>query len=313
MADFYQEVYAPETKERFINSIELGKYPPRWWERVFEKSYIFESAKQKDLFAFTVPEILEFYKFLDIGTLNPLIIYNVNLTLYAQWALNENLISDGQNHFDVIDYELLSTCINKAKLSKSVLSYDDFMDLIDHKILNAQDAFIFICLFEGIKGKDYKEIVEMKLSDIDMDNKCVQLSTGRNVIVTDKFIEIAIKADNQVEYVSTSNNNFIIKLVPSLRIYKEKSNSSNKDINRSVYAAIVRNIDTIKDLYNVITAKSIKDSGLIYYINKRADKLGISAEELMYSIDNWQDIIDKYNFNTDSRRRWILQYTDYLH
>lgn len=313
MADFLHDIYNPETKERFLNSIQITKYPPRWWERVFEKSYMFENSKQKDLYAFTVPEILEFYKFLDIGTLNPLTVYNMNLVQYAQWALNENLITDGQNHFDVIDFELLSTCMNKAKLSKSILSYEDFIDLIDRKILNPQDAFVFICLFEGIKGKDYEEIIEIKMTDIDQENKCVQLCTGRNVIITDKFIEIAQKADVQTQYISTSNPDFIRDLIPSMKIYKEKYNASTNKISRSVYNMIARNIATIHELYNVVTAKSIKDSGLIYYLNKRADKLGISTVELMYSVENWQDIIDKYNFNIDARKRWILQYNDYLH
>lgn len=313
MADFYSEVYNSEIKERFLNSVEISKYPPRWWERVFEKSYIFEKTKQKDLYSFTVPEILEFYKFLDIGTLNPLIIYNINLTAYAQWALNENLVVDGQNHFDVIDFDLLNTCLNKAKLDKSILSYDEFIELVDHEIINDQDKFIFMCLYEGIKGKNYQEIVDLKITDIDERNNTVNLSSGRNIIVSDKFIEIAHKADKEMEYVSTSNNDFIRKLIPSPRIYKEKSNSSNKDVNRTIYITIVRNIQTINSLYNVVTAKSIKDSGLIYYINKRADKLGITAEELIYSVENWQDIIEKYNFNKDSRRRWILQYKDYLH
>ena len=312
MANFYSEVYNQENKEWFLKSIDLSQYPPRWWERVFEKSYMFEKIKNKDLYNFTTPDIMEFYKFLDIGTLAPLIIYNSNLVKYAQWALNESLIIDGQNHFNELTSDILVNCLNVTKTQQSILSYEAFMDLINRKIVNDQDKFIFFCLFEGIKGKNYQEIVDMKLSDIDEDNLVVHLSSGRDINVSREFIEICKKADKQTIYVGLIGNEIERKLVPGVTIIKEKSNSQGKDLNRTVYNAIVRNIASVFELADVVTAKSIKDSGLIYYLNKRAEKLDVPVSELVYNLDNWRDLIDKYQFNPDARKRWLLQYKDFL-
>ena len=312
MADFYSEVYNQENKEWFLKSIDLSQYPPRWWERVFEKSYMFEKIKNKDLYNFTTPDIMEFYKFLDIGTLAPLIIYNSNLVKYAQWALNESLIIDGQNHFNELTSDILVNCLNITKTQQSILSYEAFMDLINRKIVNDQDKFIFFCLFEGLKGKNYQEIVDMKLSDIDEDNLVIHLSSGRDINVSREFIEICKKADKQTIYVGLIGNEIERKLVPGVGIIKEKSNSQGKDLNRTVYNAIVRNIASIFELADVVTAKSIRDSGLIYYLNKRAEKLDVPVSELVYNLDNWQDLIDKYQFNPDARKRWLLQYKDFL-
>lgn len=312
MADFYNEVYNQENKEWFLKSIDLSQYPPRWWERVFEKSFMFEKIKNKDLYNFTTPDIMEFYKFLDIGTLAPLIIYNSNLVKYAQWALNESLIIDGQNHFNELTSDILVNCLNITKTQQSILSYETFMDLINRKIVNDQDKFIFFCLFEGIKGKNYQEIVDMKLSDIDEDNLIIHLSSGRDVNVSREFIEICKKADKQTIYVGLIGNEIERKLVPGAGIIKEKSNSQGKDLNRTVYNAIVRNIASVFELADVVTAKSIRDSGLIYYLNKRAEKLDVPVSELVYNLDNWQDLIDKYQFNPDARKRWLLQYKDFL-
>ena len=312
MPDFYSEVYNQENKEWFIKSIDLSQYPPRWWERVFEKSNMFEKIKNKDLYSFTTPDIIEFYKFLDIGTITPLIIYNTNLVKYAQWALNENLIVDGQNHFDELTSDMLATCLNVTKTQQSILSYDTFMDLINRKIVNDQDKFIFFCLFEGIKGKNYQEIVDMKMADIDEDNLLVHLSS-RDVGVSSDFINICKKADKQTVYVGLVGNEIERNLVPGSNIVKEKSNSQGKDLNRTVYNTIVRNIATVFELADVVTAKSIRDSGLIYYLNKRADKLGVPVSELVYDLNNWQDLVDKYQFNPDTRKRWLLQYKDFLH
>ena len=313
MADFRTEVYNQKNKEWFLSSIDMNQYPPRWWERVFEKSILFEKEKNKDLYNFTTPDILEFYKFLDIGTLTPLIIYNTNLIKYAQWALNENLVSDGQNHFDELDNELLMTCVSVIKVKQSILSYEQFNDLIDRRILNEQDKFIFFCLWEGIKGKDYSEIIDMKMVDINRADSSVKLSSGRTVYVSKRFIQIAEAADQQKEYTTLGNNNNITPLIPDVTIFKEKHNSRGVNKSRTVYNTLVRNINTIDELSGTVSAKTIRDSGLIYYLNNRADKLGIPARELLYSLENCQDLIDKYNLNPLVRKRWILEYSEFLH
>ena len=312
MPEFYSNVYNIEAKERFLESIDESQYPHRWWERLFEKTYMFEENKQKDFYSFTVPEILDFYKFLDIATIAPLVVYNTNAIKYAQWALNENLITDGQNHFDGLDVEILTTCISKIKIDKSILSYDKFKNLILRRILNDQDKFVFFCLFEGIKGKDYQDIIDMKISDIDEIAKTVQLGSGRVVEIPQDFIDIAHQADRQITYYALTDSNLERTLVPGLTIYKEKHNSTGGDTNRTVYNTIVRNIRVLEELSDVVTAKSIRESGFIYYLNKRAEELGKSVEYLLTNPDTCKDIIDKYQFNIQTRKRWLLQYEGHL-
>lgn len=312
MADFYSDIYNQETKERFMDSINLDQYPPRWWERVFEKSYFFEKLKDKDLHSFSTPDIIEFYKFLDVGTLTPLIIYNTNLLRYAQWALNEGLVFDGQNHFDEFDTELLATCVSMVKKKQSILSYDDFLNLMYRRIINYQDRFIFFCLFEGIKGKNYQDIIDMKMEDIDKKNRVVHLQSGKDVCVPQDFVDIAAEADKQTVYTGLTDSNFEIQLIPSLTIYKQKNNSQGSDPNRTIYNTIVRNINAIDELSEVITSKSIRDSGLIHYLNQRADKLHTTVEEMFVTCDNCRDILEKYNLNPMTRKRWRIQYKEFL-
>ena len=150
------------------------------------------------------------------------------------------------------------------------------------------------------------------MADIDEDNLLVHLSS-RDVGVSSDFINICKKADKQTVYVGLVGNEIERNLVPGSNIVKEKSNSQGKDLNRTVYNTIVRNIATVFELADVVTAKSIRDSGLIYYLNKRADKLGVPVSELVYDLNNWQDLVDKYQFNPDTRKRWLLQYKDFLH
>lgn len=309
--EFYGKIYNQEIKERFLQSIDLSRYPTRWWERLFEKTYMFENFRKKDFYNFTVPEILEFYKFLDISTIAPLVVYNTNIVIYAQWALNENLIADGQNHFDLIDVEILNSCISKGKLEQSILTYEMFQNLIIRRILNDQDKFVFFCLFEGIKGRDYQDIVNIKLADIDEAAQTIRLN-DRVISIPQDFINIAHKADEQTTYYTLTDRNIESKLIPSTRIFKEKHNSAGKDINRTVYNTIVRNIKTLDELSEAVSAKSIRESGFIYYLNERAKELKQSVEYLLNNPSTCQDIIDKYQFNISTRKRWLLQYKDFL-
>ena len=312
MANFQNDVYNIETKERFLNTQDLEKYPPRWWERVFEKTYFFEEKKQKDLFNFTVPEILEFYKFLDVGSITPLSIYNANLIKYGQWGLNENMVIDGANHFDEIDTETLVLCVNTTKIEQSILSYDKFLDLIQEHITNYQDKFVLFALFEGIKGKDYEEISNLKLEDINSKARIVTLNTGRSMLVSKEFIDICIKADAEETYIRLGDEQEV-KLLPGEFIFKLKNNSRGLKINQTIYRTIYRNVRAVNELSYVVSSKSLRDSGMIYYLHKRAKELNISAEELLEKVDECQDIIDKYQFNVKAKRRWMYQFKNYLH
>lgn len=310
MSDFICKVYNKELKDRFLKDINISQYPPRWWERVFEKVYPFEKQKNKDLCEFTTPEIIEFYKFLDVASLESLIVYNVNLVKYGQWAMNNNLLSDNQNHFSELDNDVLFSCVNANKLENSVFNLEEFKDII-YSIKNDQDKFVFFCLFEGIKGKNYEDIINMKLSDIDMKNKTVKLHSGRTVSVSTDFITIAINANDQKIYENYGEKNIQRNLVPSDKIYKEKSNSNGVDTPRTVYNTIVRNFKELGRA-DFTSNKMIRNSGLIYYLNRRSDELQIPVKDLLYSPEKVKDIFEKYNFNIQTRVRFLLIYGQFL-
>lgn len=311
MAEAY---YNTETKQRFIDSIEVEKYPPRWWERLFEKSAIIENSKGLDLFDFSVSDLLDFYKYLSLGNIASLIVYNTNLVKYGEWALSQNLIADNQIHFSEIKVELLSTCLNKVRLDNSILTLEG---LKAAKFYNRQDAFIIWCLFEGIKGKNYDEILGVKLSDINKDNNEITLCSGRTIKVSPDFIYVAIEADAEDEYMGLTGHNRVTKLVPTEFVFKPKSNSRNIDMPRSVYSTIERVTKVTDGLNPEHSAKAIRDSGFIHYLNQRAKNLNTTVRLMMYAdllnhTDSCKDIVEKYQFNMSTLKRWLMTYEDYL-
>lgn len=305
---FKSEIYNPDIKAMFIDWIDLSKYPPRWWERVFEKTYILENKYNKDLANFTTEQIIEFYKFLDVNSLESLMVYNINLIKYGNWALGEHIIVDGQNHFSEINNEHLAACINTLELGKSILTYKELRQLMG-QLYNDQDRFIFFCLFEGIKGKDYAEILALKMSDINGNQ--VQL-IDRTITVSDDFVAIAKEADKELEYITLTQRP--IELIPSLTIYKEKFNSRGIDPGRTIYSTLVRGIQ-MAGATSAITTSSIYNSGLIHYLNKLATDQKVSVETLLEDMKYRtmvQPILDKYRFNINIKKRFMLKYKEYL-
>lgn len=299
--------YNSDIKERFMDYIDINKYPPGYWERLFDKSSRFEEKNGKDLYDFTASEIIEFYKFMDLGNISGVTVLNSNIIKYTQWALIENLISDNQIHAIEISKELLYSCINQQRMNKSLITYEQLSSI---HWLNMVDAFIVWCLFEGIKGTNYEEIINIKLSDINDKNE-IKLCTGRTVKVSNKFVWIANEADQEEEYV-TFGTDRSKPLKQSVFIYKEKSNARSVDVPRGVYAALSRNLYQTDGLNNNMSARSLRDSGLIHYLNKRAEDLKTTVKSLFATPDSIKDILDKYQFNLSVKVRFLEMYKDYL-
>ena len=307
---WYREPYNKQVKEIFLSEIDLSKYPNRWWERLFEKTKSFEEKYGKDFCCFTTPEIIEIYKYLDIKSFESIMVININLIKYGDWALMNGLITDGQNHFSEIRNEVLRDCINEVGLNKSIISLEDLKNILP-KIRNEQDRYIFYAVFEGIKGKNYCEIVQLKMDDLDQKNCTAKLVSGRTINVAKDFIYIASDADKQREYVRSDEN--IIPLIPGEYIYKEKNNSRGVNTPRSVQTAFLKVVESV-GVSKYITASSVYNSGFIHYLNIRAKDNDMTVEELFESNNGElvQDIVDKYNFNLLTKKRFILKYKKFL-
>ena len=310
MAEFISKVYNQEIKDRFIDEIGVDKYPYRWWERVFEKVYKFEEKYQKDFYSFTTNEILEFYKYLNLKSMSSLIVYNANLTHYGAWALQNNMILDGQNHFYEIDSKLLSTCVDKMFIANSVITYEQLIHSFN-QFNSHMDKYLVFALFEGIKGKDFSEITDLRIEDIDKENKLAHLSSGRIIPVSNEFINICVLANNEVGYeIGGKKKTF----VDTGYIYKQTNKGKGVKKSQSVYRRIINTLGYL-GIDSHVTPNNIMSSGMLHYVRKKAEELGISARDFLNSKE-YKDEVDKifakYNFNRLVKARFILQYEDFM-
>lgn len=307
-------MYNAEIKKRYIEEKErTTSLPEGFLERLFLKTKEFEERLNKDISSFTVYEIVDFYKTINISTLESLININSNLSLYVQWSLVENLVPDCQNHFVELNNEDLIKCINLVGLGKAVVGKEKLYYWLG-QMDNPSDAFVMLCLFEGIKGKAFCEIANLRMSDFS-GNK-VRLCTGREITVSDRLVELAKETNETYTYYSAANSKeyqledegFIIKM------YKNcKSDVSEFQRGRRIYKKLFRSF-TSKDVKEFMKPNSLTISGMIDFINSRSQELGITGEEYLFSKENYVlEVNEKYCYDMKRlRTSFVTKYGEYL-
>lgn len=293
-------MYNESIKKRYIDEKENSTNTPNGYlARMFDKTEHFEEMCNKDVCCFTVYEIMDFYKTINISSLESLVVLNSHLSLYTQWCLQQNLVPDCQNHFDEIDSDTLVKCINRATLDKSIITRKT-LELWLGQLNNPSDAFVMYCLFEGIKGQNFCEIYNLKLSDFS-GNK-VKLCTGREMIVSDRLVELAKITDQTIEYHAVSKSNTkVYPLIDEGYIIKKFHNSKDvEEVNefqrgRRIYKILLRNFEFL-EVADYMKPNSLVDSGKIDYINKRAKELEMSGIQFLES-EYIDEIESKYCYD----------------
>ena len=194
-------MYNADIKERYISDNEFRNLNLRNFARVlFANTEKMETELNKDIYDFTISEIIDFYKSLCFTSYETLLVYTGQLRIYTNYCLNKNLVKDSQNHFNELTTELIYDCVNQGLMHDKIISRNDLINTLDSECINPSDKFLCLALFEGICGKGMSDLVNLKLSDI-KENK-LMLSSGTELILSDKLMEYAKESSETYEYES---------------------------------------------------------------------------------------------------------------
>ena len=306
--------YNDEQKNRFISTLNLAEFPPYYWNRLFRSFKPYEEKYGKDLYDFRKDEIIESYKDMQYSSFETLIVANVNFKRYVDWAIENLLNEDGENHFDDFTTEELFKCVNKLQLTVSIITREQ-LDKGVSSLDNPQDAFLVYGIFEGIRGKEFMDLVTVKMSDIDMDNKTIWLPDSEKTIpISDSLIQWAMRANSQDVYYRSDGKNYklygnnIIKL--SGRYATLNADTGNKQ-SASTYRAVLRALDTM-GYGKMVSCNSLYTSGIIDTINKVGTDNGVDAEHVLYTPELYKIVKQKYNIPESTRRRFLLKFDKFL-
>lgn len=290
--------YNQELKDKYLDDVEPNKRAAL--KRIFLASYEQEKNLGKDLYAFNESELLQLYSFINTTSVN--VLYNLHRLVCTYMDLVDP--ENKQSHTDAtqrINKTRLKNYCNKVAQRIRILSKEEVYDIIEQpEFQNNMDKFIVLCLFEGIKGTNYCELLELKSEDLNMkDGKCyADLCTGRTVEISEKLYFIAKLAADTDTYSFIRGEVMIDMPLENTGYIFRRTLNTNGDQHSKGKTLQVRMIRIFKHMgyENQISMKSIFDSGLVDYLGKVAKENGITVKECLDDLVLWEKVYLRYGY-----------------
>ena len=311
MREIEAKYYNEELKKRYISEKEqMLSVSSNYIDVQFRKTAETEYELNKDVSNWTIYEIIEYYKLLNVTSLESLMCINSTLSQYTQFCLENSLVKDNQNHFLECTKDLLLECINKAILNKKIINEETVLKWTE-ELPNPKDQFILLSLFEYGKSKDFKDIVYAKPEDVD-GNKLKLLD--RTVNISNKLKSIISDCIEEDKYYSISgegkktmpliDHGYVIKSYPNQNIY-----GSDFQKGRNIYITCQR-IFNYLGVGQWMSPNSVAESGKLNMIKVRSQELNLTPIQYLYS-DNIEEVEKQYGF-TIVRSVFKKKYNEYL-
>lgn len=265
----------------------------------------YEEYLGKDLCNWNISNILSFYKKKSTSSISVLIKNNNIYSRYTQFCLENNLVSDHQNHFDDITPSMLNSCINKNELQQCIVTRQELLEKMS-VLENGYEKFIMLAIFEGLYGKNMCELIQAKVSDIH--GNVMDLATGRSVCVSNELISYAKESDSQDTFSTRTGK--VFKFRETGRIIKAKPNSQ-KDVNNFAINRTFVNCREAMGFPEKMTAKKLQQSGRIEFIKQEMKKYNVTYDtylrdpEMMIGMEMQYGPISNVTY-------FILKYGEYL-
>ena len=298
--------YNMQFKSQYIEeSRSRNNFVDKTIDLLFRRVAPTEMMLGKDLYDFTVIEIIGYYKYLCTSSLESLMIMNNQYKLYAAYALKRGVIKDNQNHFAEIDNQTLKTCINIGLAKAKVISRESLLDILESSdVENISDKVIALAIFEGIAGKEMTELTHMEPTDIDTKKKLVKLYGGRKLTISDKLIGWCLESAEEYEFYNSMNKRNNKKYMETdTRVIKRLINST-VDTDHQRHKTINRRLDHLIECTgcNALTIGALKESGRLEMIRILREN-GKTLNEALGD----KDMLYRYG-DIPSRKRYCLKY-----
>ncbi len=300
------DLYNEEVKVLFLNSITEESY--KNYRHVLGKIKELEEELGKDFAHFSFEEIGEALRHLEAATRQSLLSQKTVLVNYVDFCIKVGFLTTGINFVKRHKGKALDKFINKAEAIGRIISRIDLYDMV-FEMRNALDGVIFALLFEGAKGYNLSELLNLKKQDVSFEsNKMILKNTTREgkeekrILdnISPKCMTIIQEAIEQEIYfsgeVSNGKKEREYKIEDSeyvLRMRKFKREGQTYD--RPTTVTINRNIARVSKRrgYPDLNPTSIWYSGMIDYAKKMKEEKGISRLET----EHYEEINERFGYD----------------
>ena len=277
-------MYNDELKQRYIqDKTQRTTVDEYYYPSLFKKTSVFEEQLQKDLCNFTVSEIEDMMKMWGFTSYNNIATFLSSCSIYVNWCMNQGMVLDSQNHFAEIKPERYSSFVDKTIYEMRIASREQIMEWV-MELQNPSDQFVFLGVFEGLKGKGYCEYVDLLESDIDIKSSTINLRNTRGKVKFSKELcNFGLQSAETLVYTpSTGKMSKETKLIESGKVIKDpvnmRSNRTMESAGRRTYFKLLRAFNYL-GIDSYFDPNSLQNSGMIDMINRRSAELQISKTD----------------------------------
>ena len=289
------------------NNLNFDKVMTNYFNRAEETEIRFE----KDLSQFTASEIIAMYKSFCTASLEMLIVINNQFFNYTNWYMKNIENRDNQNHYREMRSDILLNCVSYAGFKSNIITRSQLLSLIKD-FANPYEQFLYLALFEGIKGEQMSDFFNLKVSDFIKSKKMLQLS-NRVIPVSVELIHYAEEAANEYQIYNISGDPVSRgELLESddriLKCPKEVGfEADNEERTRLVYR-IMRKSKRYDFVPKTLSSTSLIESGRIHWISEYMRKKEISAEQVLR---DYKAEMENIYGSIPSIPKWLMKYEIY--
>lgn len=285
-------MYNKEQKERFMET--SNRAVESTMNRIFDLAEMLETLYDKDMYDFTEEQGIELLKTFRSESIESLGVIASNIISYVDWALMNNLVADGVNHFREITKEQRDSCVS-IKAKDRYYSKQELMEMFNDLKDNPVNQFLLLAPWYSV-GAKYKD---------EVDNVCAENVAGHNLYLNsrkggERKIEIddvfcKTIVDSQMETMYYSPLTGTERQLKGHGAFKICYNSKNDPkIELKINRGFVR---ISKILGKDVNYNTIRFSAMIYRIQEGAKELGITTQDFVFS-DHVFPILDLFQFRT---------------
>lgn len=280
----YKEyMYNKPVKDRFLENIakESADSTITSYKRILKRVSTLEKNADKDLYDFSLQEIERFLIKLNPTSTNSAINAITLIDNYIKWGIGQHLSKGNINPLDIFKAtELAERVVNKR--IRNIFSYDEIQDVIADTV-NFQDSALIMSLFFGILGKQLSEVSNLRIQDIDTENKKIHLrgieSERILKIETEEhleLVELLSAAYDQSEYIKNNGvagkmKNPRLPLVRNDHIFRPmarvtRSGDIEQVATTASYFVLRKRIAYLADIFDMpgLNTINIRNSGIVY-------------------------------------------------
>lgn len=297
-------MFNPEVKKQFIEwKQSRDTINPRYYTIVFNACGEYEEIVNKDVCDFNTNDIRGLLGWINTPSQNSLLMMYSVLSQYTTWRIQSGDVKDSQNHYLELSTSEIVSYINTDLMMRTIYTREEILK-ISKDLENDSDKFLLLALFEGIRGVEGEDILNLKITDIDEENKIFHLKS-RDFFPTDELIKLAYLSAGENDYfyhVETWSEGVVVPTIDEGYVFRRTiRHRRDRD-----YRMIMNRFRSIKKLLGLTNCgmSDIVQSGRIEFILNQAEKHNMSPHDYVYNGPMLEEVYDKFNVKLNKTNMW---------